>query len=159
MQSATKLRIERNSFQGKGKVGEVFLVAWSWTMKAGSDLDIPRKGTPREETVWEGHRGIKPWARPENNTGRELCTAATAWIGSSTPSSWQRHQDSGIYICILGGDQWKYLKINLQDYTRTLKKNYWKMYPDVTALLSYFSFSQSQRLLEVSSGLDHASLE
>lgn len=47
--------------------------------------------------------------------------------------------------------------MNLQNY-RALRK-YWETHPDVAALLSHFSFPQPQRLLEVSSGLDHASLE
>ena len=149
MQSVTKLRSKINCIQEKlGKP----LSGVKLNYATRSDLGIPRKGFLKKQHG--KHRSRKPQH------------VQKAWRASCTqqPSAARDHQADGTgaagfgnsYLH-LGGNQREYLTINPQNF-RTLK-HYCKTYPDVVALLSYFSFSQPQRFLEVSSGLDHASLE
>lgn len=155
-----KSEVRETHCRVREKSGKSFLEAWGWTMKIGLDLDIARKGIPGEEVVWERYRGRKPWECSGNNMGE-------SYVRQPLHGYIRQHQaelTEGSKFRKFIFAFWEELRKISQNKSISpilgfLRKTAKKTYPDVTALLSNFGFSQSQCFLEVSFGLDHASLE
>lgn len=118
-------------------------------MQTRSDLAFPERKVLKKQ--YEKRRGWRPQAWPENTEGQRHTTAPEAlrlwnWRGGRA-----RLRDSCLH---LGGGPKKHPEINLQNYRaqKVLRDTPW-----CGCTFSHFSFPQPQSLLEVSSGLDHAS--